>query len=158
MEADVEDSWYAIARDADLDEVLSRAALDERDLSAWARDRMATAGVPRNDAIHRSRLNQTFAYQILAGTRHASRDKLLQLAFGMQLGIRDASELLERGVRAACGPTVAGTSSLRTPSITAWASSSATTLLGSTASGPSCRESPVATTVRKTAHSDLAAS
>lgn len=97
MEADVEDSWYAIARDADLDEVLSRAALDERDLSAWARDRMATAGVPRNDAIHRSRLNQTFAYQILAGTRHASRDKLLQLAFGMQLGIRDASELLERG-------------------------------------------------------------
>lgn len=93
----MEDSWHAIARDAALDEVLSRAALDERDLSAWARDRMATAGVPRNDAIHRSRLNQTFAYQILAGTRHASRDKLLQLAFGMQLGIHDASELLERG-------------------------------------------------------------
>lgn len=97
MEADVEDSWYAIAHDADLDEVLSHAALDERDLSSWAQDRMAADGVPRNDAIHRSRLNQTFAYQILAGTRHASRDKLLQFAFGMQLGIRDASELLERG-------------------------------------------------------------
>lgn len=97
MEADVEDSWHAIARDADLDEVLQCAALDERDLSAWARDRMAASGMPRNDAIHRSRLNQTFAYQILAGTRRALRDKLLQLAFGMQLGIRDTSELLERG-------------------------------------------------------------
>lgn len=93
----MEDSWHAIARDADLDEVLQCAALDERDLSAWARDRMAASGMPRNDAIHRSRLNQTFAYQILAGTRRASRDKLLQLAFGMQLGIRDTSELLERG-------------------------------------------------------------
>lgn len=97
MEADVEDSWYAIAHGADLDEVLSCAAFDEKDLSAWACDRLSSTGVPRNDAIHRSRLNQTFAYQILAGTRRASRDKLLQLAFGMQLGIRDASELLERG-------------------------------------------------------------
>lgn len=97
MEADVEDSWHAIARDADLDEVLACASFDERDLSAWACDCLAASGMPRNDAIHRSRLNQTFAYQILAGTRRASRDKLLQLAFGMQLGIRDTSELLERG-------------------------------------------------------------
>ena len=93
----MEDSWHAIARDADLDEVLQCAALDERDLSAWARDRMAVSGMPRNDAIHRSRLDQTFAYQILAGTRCASRDKLLQLAFGMRLDIPDTSELLERG-------------------------------------------------------------
>ena len=97
MEADVEEPWYAITHDADLDEVLAHAFLDERDLSAWARDSMAASGMPRNEAIHRSRLNQTFAYQILAGTRHASRDKLLQLAFGMRLDIRDASELLERG-------------------------------------------------------------
>ena len=97
MEADVEEPWYAITHDADLDEVLSHAALDERTLSSWARDCLAASGVPRNEAIHRSRLNQTFAYQILAGTRHASRDKLLQLAFGMRLDIRDASELLERG-------------------------------------------------------------
>ncbi len=97
MEADVEDSWHAIARASDLDEVLACASFDERDLSAWARDCLAASGMPRNDAIHRSRLNQTFAYQILAGTRRASRDKLLQLAFGMQLGIRDTSELLERG-------------------------------------------------------------
>ena len=93
----MEDSGHAIACDADLDEVLACASLDERDLSAWAHDRLAASGMPRNDAIHRSRLNQTFAYQILAGTRRASRDKLLQLAFGMQLDIRDASELLERG-------------------------------------------------------------
>ena len=93
----MEDSWHAIARASDLDEVLACASFDERDLSAWARDCLAASGMPRNDAIHRSRLNQTFAYQILAGTRHASRDKLLQLAFGMRLGIRDASELLERG-------------------------------------------------------------
>lgn len=97
MEADVEDSWHGIAHGAALDEVLACASLDERDLSAWARDSMAAGGVSKNDAIHRSRLNQTFAYQILAGTRHASRDKLLQLAFGMRLGINDASELLERG-------------------------------------------------------------
>ena len=97
MEADVEDSWHAITHGAGLDEVLASASLDGRNLSAWARDCLAASGVPRNEAIHRSRLNQTFAYQILAGTRHASRDKLLQLAFGMRLDIRDASELLERG-------------------------------------------------------------
>lgn len=93
----MEEPWHAITHGADLDEVLSHAALDERTLSSWARDSMAASGMPRNEAIHRSRLNQTFAYQILAGTRHASRDKLLQLAFGMRLDIRDASELLERG-------------------------------------------------------------
>lgn len=93
----MEDSWHAITHGAGLDEVLASASLDGRNLSAWARDCLAASGVPRNEAIHRSRLNQTFAYQILAGTRHASRDKLLQLAFGMRLDIRDASELLERG-------------------------------------------------------------
>ena len=145
----MEEPWYAITHDADLDEVLAHAFLDERDLSAWARDSMAASGMPRNEAIHRSRLNQTFAYQILAGTRHASRDKLLQLAFGMRLDIRDASELLERG--GACRLR-------RMRSITAWASNSATTSSGSTASGPSCPASPAARAARKTARSDLAGS
>lgn len=97
MEADVEDSLHELMRGADLDKVLSRAPLDERGLAPWASERMAAEDMPRNEAIHRSRLNQTFAYQILAGTRHASRDKLIQLAFGMRLDIPDTSELLERG-------------------------------------------------------------
>ena len=60
----------------------------------------------KNVVVRRSRLNQTFAYQIMAGMRHPSRDKLVQLCFGMRLDEEKASELLERGDCAALRPFV----------------------------------------------------
>jgi hypothetical protein len=73
--------------------------------SSWATDLIAASGRTRGEVIRRSRLNQTFAYQILSDTRRASRDKLIQLARGMDLNIEDTCELLERGGLCALRPS-----------------------------------------------------
>ena len=80
-----------------LGDALARAGNDVRPAGVWAADLIKSRGLVRSEVIRRSRLNQTFAYQILSDARHASRDKLIQLAFGMALGIDDCCELLERG-------------------------------------------------------------
>lgn len=85
-------------------EALAHAPLDDRSFSAWISSVLSARSLRRNEVVHASRLNQTFAYQILAGLRHPTRDKLVQLAFGMQLGIDEASELLERGGANALSP------------------------------------------------------
>ena len=78
-------------------DAIHRAPLDDRDFQTWVADVIETRGLRRNEVVHASHLNQTFAYQIIAGTRKATRDKLIQLAFGMGLGVFEACELLERG-------------------------------------------------------------
>ena len=40
-------------------------------------------------------VRKLFAKQIFKGTRKASRDEVLQLAFAMQLGLREADRLLQ---------------------------------------------------------------
>ena len=100
------DNRWQIVREGSgtLEEVLSAAELDDRPFSKWVSDELTSRGLKKNIVVRRSRLNQTFAYQIIAGTRKATRDKLIQLAFGMQLSIDDASELLERGGTNALSP------------------------------------------------------
>ena len=39
-------------------------------------------------------LNDTFGYQIFKGTRHPSRDKVLQIAFAMALTLRETNRAL----------------------------------------------------------------
>ena len=85
-------------------EALAHAPLDDRDFPTWISDTIAARGLRRNEIVHASHLNQTFAYQIIAGLRHPTRDKLVQLAFGMGLDIDEASELLERGGANALSP------------------------------------------------------
>ena len=93
-------------RKTSLREVLGCVDGDMLPAGPWAADLIAERGLVRSDVIRRSRLNQTFAYQILSGARHASRDKLVQLAFGMGLGIDECCELLERGGVNALSPRV----------------------------------------------------
>lgn len=95
--------WDFLTGANSAEEALARIEADERPLGAWLLDVTAARGLNRSSVIRRSRLNQTFAYQIFAGLRQPSRDKLIQLAFGLGLGIEEACELLERG----------GTSALR---------------------------------------------
>ncbi|RVU96749.1 XRE family transcriptional regulator [Coriobacteriales bacterium OH1046] len=90
--------WEFIEKDVSSAlEAIRRAPLDGRAFTEWVHDTLTARGLKRKEAIRASQLNQTFAYQIIMGTRHAARDKLIQLAFGMELGIDDACELLERG-------------------------------------------------------------
>ena len=99
------DNWEFVRQgNGTLQEVLATSQLDERGFSAWIRDELARRGLKKNLVVRRSRLNQTFAYQIMAGMRHPSRDKLVQLCFGMRLDETDASELLERGGMSALRP------------------------------------------------------
>lgn len=99
-------SWDFIEKDTSSAlEAIQRAPLDGRTLTEWIQDTLVAHGLKRNEAIRASHLNQTFAYQIIVGTRHAARDKLIQLAFGMELGIDDTCELLERGGANALLPT-----------------------------------------------------
>ena len=78
-------------------EALASCNADTRSFAEWLNGMLEKSDIARNEVIHASRLNQTFAYQIMAGTRRASRDKLIQLAFGFGFGIDDTCELLERG-------------------------------------------------------------
>ncbi len=98
-------SWAFVGEHGDnLDEVLSRASLDGQTFAEWASARITEAGLTKGVIIQNSMLNPTFAYQILAGQRNAKRNKLLQLAFGMNLSVEHTSELLERGGTNALNP------------------------------------------------------
>jgi hypothetical protein len=97
-EAGMADEWDFMDKGAgSLEQALADMSSPDPTLSEWIRGSLERRGLARNVVIRGSRLNQTFAYQIIAGTRRASRDKLLQLAFGMGLRRSEASELLERG-------------------------------------------------------------
>ena len=48
----------------------------------------------KSEIIKRSGIDRVYGYQILNGTRTPSRDKLIQFAFGMQLGFRETQRLL----------------------------------------------------------------
>jgi transcriptional regulator with XRE-family HTH domain len=49
----------------------------------------------KSDIIKRSGLDRTYSYQILSGVRLPSRDKLLALAFGMELNLEEVQTLLK---------------------------------------------------------------
>lgn len=103
----MDDRWHMVRQGSGtLEEVLDSAELDDRSFSAWVTDELASRGMKKNIVVRRSRLNQTFAYQIMAGMRSPSRDKLIQLCFGMRLDEATGSELLERGGSAALRPYV----------------------------------------------------
>ena len=94
----MDDNWGFVTGGSDaLQEVLDAARLDDRSFAEWISYELARRGMRKNMVVRRSRLNQTFAYQIMAGMRHPSRDKLIQLCFGMRLSVGESAELLERG-------------------------------------------------------------
>lgn len=80
-----------------LESVLQQAPLEHTSFEIWLAELLREKNMRKSEVIKRSKLNPTFAYQILSGSRKASRNKLLQLAFGMELNIPQTCALLERG-------------------------------------------------------------
>lgn len=76
-------------------EAVAGAEYPEDDFVTWVRGVIDGRDLARVDIIKAAHLNLTFGYQILSGTRKASRDKLVQLSFGMGLDIDEASHMLE---------------------------------------------------------------
>ena len=58
-----------------------------RSLAEYLQQLLDEKGLERSKVVREAGLNDTFGYQIFKGTRKASRDKVLQLAFAMQLGL-----------------------------------------------------------------------
>ena len=54
----------------------------------------AQAGKKRWQVIARAGIDRTYGYQLFNGTRRPSRDKVIQLAFGMELDLARTQELL----------------------------------------------------------------
>ena len=65
-------------------------------LSDYLDDMLKKYNISKNEAINNSALNQIYGYQIFDGKKKSpSRDKLIQLIFGLGLDVTDAQRLLK---------------------------------------------------------------
>lgn len=67
----------------------------KRGLSEYLCELVAQKGIKKADAIKRSGLNESYAYQIFNGIRIPERKKLLSLAVGMKLNLEEIQILLK---------------------------------------------------------------
>lgn len=68
----------------------------QRNICDYLQDLLDVHGLKRSQAIRASELNETYAYQLFAGQRKKpSRDKVLQLVFGMHLTLLEADRLMK---------------------------------------------------------------
>lgn len=138
----VQVDWDFLKEVETVNDALACVSEDARTLSAWISDYAASHDVERRQAIKKSLLNQTFAYQIFAGTRRPTRDKLIQLAFGLSMAPHEASGLLEHGGVNALLPTCRRDVIIAFCLRRAWISVHVTTCSGPKTSGHSCRQGP----------------
>ena len=80
---------------SDLEGYLEERAPSGRTLSEYLQQLLAEKGLERSRVVRMANLNDTFGYQIFQGTRHPSRDKVLQIAFAMALTLREANRALK---------------------------------------------------------------
>ena len=66
------------------------------DLSEYLEGLLEKYNISKKEAIKRSKLDSIYGYQIFSGVRkNPSRDKLIQLIFGLGLELKDAQRLLK---------------------------------------------------------------
>lgn len=69
--------------------------IKQRTLAGYLQELLDEKGLVRASVIRAAGLNETFGYQIFTGTRNPGRNKVLQLAFAMQLDLRETNRLLK---------------------------------------------------------------
>ena len=79
---------------SDLGGYLEREQPGSRTLAEYLNQLLAEKGLERSRVVRMADLNDTFGYQIFKGTRHPSRDKVLQIAFAMALTLRETNRAL----------------------------------------------------------------
>ena len=83
---------------SDPEDFISQHPASKRELAPYLNEMLVAHGKERNEVIHASNLDHTYAYQILAGTRaNPSRNKILQLAFAIGLTTRETDRALQAG-------------------------------------------------------------
>ena len=80
---------------SDLEGYLEERAPSGRTLSEYLQQLLAEKGLERSRVVRMANLNDTFGYQIFQGTRHPSKDKVLQIAFAMALTLRETNRALK---------------------------------------------------------------
>lgn len=75
----------------------NRDELLDVSLGTYLHQLLQQYSVMKNEVINRSGLNQIYGYQIFAGTKQPSRDKLIALIFAFPLTLEDAQRLLRVG-------------------------------------------------------------
>lgn len=63
-------------------------------LSQYLNELLYEKDINKAKAIEKSNLNNIYAYEIFSGKKKPSRNKLLQLAFGMELDLQSVQRLL----------------------------------------------------------------
>lgn len=66
------------------------------DISACLNNLLAEKNMLLKEAVKRSGLDRTYAYHIFSGKKIPSRDKLIAIAFGMNLNLDETQTLLKR--------------------------------------------------------------
>lgn len=83
---------------SDPEDFISQHPASKRELAPYLNEMLVAHDKERNEVIHASNLDHTYAYQILAGTRaNPSRNKILQLAFAIGLTPRETDRALQAG-------------------------------------------------------------
>lgn len=89
-----------------VDEFLDQQETTERSLADYLSELLAAKRLERAQVVRMANLNETFGYQIFKGTRHPSRNKVLQIAFAMALSLRETNRALRaagaNGLNAKC--------------------------------------------------------
>ncbi len=64
-------------------------------LSDYLNQLLYEKNINKTKAIEKSNLNNIYAYEIFSGKKKPSRNKLIQLAFGMELDLKSVQRLLK---------------------------------------------------------------
>lgn len=84
----------------------NQAALIDMDLKGYLERLLSQKGCTKAQAIKRSGLHEIYAYQIFAGKKSPSRDKVIALCLGMRLDVEEAQHLLQIAGAAALYPRI----------------------------------------------------
>mgnify|MGYP003592406222 CR=1 FL=1 len=67
----------------------------DSDLGEHLKSMLAEKDMQKSDVLKRAEINEIYGYQLFAGTRKPSRDKLISLCSGMQLTLDETQQLLK---------------------------------------------------------------
>lgn len=77
-----------------VDSFLNQNQLQNETLAENLNKLLIKHNLQKKDVVHACNLNETHVYQIFQGSRKASRNKILQLAFAMELNLKETNNLL----------------------------------------------------------------
>jgi len=89
-----EDLMDRLLAAASLEDYLDRYPTDTRSLADYLACLLEENGITKSQAIRRSGLGVTFAYQVFEGRRKVGRDNAIRLAFGLGASLRQTQRLL----------------------------------------------------------------